>query len=40
LRSVDVLGVRVDDVTYGEALARLRDALTARTPLNKPGSAL
>jgi N-acetylglucosaminyldiphosphoundecaprenol N-acetyl-beta-D-mannosaminyltransferase len=33
LRSVDVLGVRIDDVTYGEALARLRHALTARTPL-------
>ncbi len=33
MRSVDVLGVRVDDVTYGEALARLQDALTSRTPL-------
>jgi N-acetylglucosaminyldiphosphoundecaprenol N-acetyl-beta-D-mannosaminyltransferase len=33
LRSVDVLGVRIDDVTYAEALARLRHALTERTPL-------
>jgi N-acetylglucosaminyldiphosphoundecaprenol N-acetyl-beta-D-mannosaminyltransferase len=33
LRSVDVLGVRVDDVTYAEALDRLRQALAARTPL-------
>jgi N-acetylglucosaminyldiphosphoundecaprenol N-acetyl-beta-D-mannosaminyltransferase len=33
LRSVDVLGVRVDDVTYAEALDRLHQAVAARTPL-------
>jgi N-acetylglucosaminyldiphosphoundecaprenol N-acetyl-beta-D-mannosaminyltransferase len=32
LRSVDVLGVRVDDVTYPEALAVLREAIRRRTP--------
>src|SRR5438445_6544096 len=28
----DILGVRVDDVTYAEALHKLRDALTTRQP--------
>jgi N-acetylglucosaminyldiphosphoundecaprenol N-acetyl-beta-D-mannosaminyltransferase len=32
-RSVNVLGVRVDDVTYSESLAILLDAVDARTPL-------
>lgn len=32
MRSVDVLGVRVDDVTYGEALAFLQEALSERRP--------
>jgi N-acetylglucosaminyldiphosphoundecaprenol N-acetyl-beta-D-mannosaminyltransferase len=32
MRSVDVLGVRVDDVTYREALALLRGALESRVP--------
>jgi N-acetylglucosaminyldiphosphoundecaprenol N-acetyl-beta-D-mannosaminyltransferase len=32
MHSVDVLGVRVDDVTYPEALAILRQALEARVP--------
>jgi len=32
LRSVDVLGVRVDDVTYAEALRLVRRAITTRTP--------
>jgi N-acetylglucosaminyldiphosphoundecaprenol N-acetyl-beta-D-mannosaminyltransferase len=31
-RVVDVLGVRVDDVTYAEALAILRERLATRTP--------
>ena len=31
-RSVDILGVRVDDVTYAEALAILLKALDARVP--------
>jgi N-acetylglucosaminyldiphosphoundecaprenol N-acetyl-beta-D-mannosaminyltransferase len=31
-RPVDILGVRVDDVTYAEALAVLRQALTTRVP--------
>src|ERR671933_2925031 len=31
-RSVDILGVRVDDVTYAEALAILLNALDARVP--------
>jgi N-acetylglucosaminyldiphosphoundecaprenol N-acetyl-beta-D-mannosaminyltransferase len=30
--SVDILGVRVDDVTYAEALAILRQAIRARAP--------
>src|SRR2546426_1350878 len=30
--SVDILGVRVDDVTYAEALAILRQAIEAREP--------
>jgi N-acetylglucosaminyldiphosphoundecaprenol N-acetyl-beta-D-mannosaminyltransferase len=30
--SVDILGVRVDDVTYLEALALLREAIRTRTP--------
>lgn len=30
--SVDVLGVRIDDVTYGEALARLHLAISERRP--------
>ena len=30
--SVDILGVRVDDVTYAEALAILRQAIEARVP--------
>jgi N-acetylglucosaminyldiphosphoundecaprenol N-acetyl-beta-D-mannosaminyltransferase len=33
VRSVDVLGVRVDDVTYPEALEVMRQALASRTPL-------
>jgi N-acetylglucosaminyldiphosphoundecaprenol N-acetyl-beta-D-mannosaminyltransferase len=33
MKSVDVLGVRIDDVTYAEALAVLRGALAAREPL-------
>jgi N-acetylglucosaminyldiphosphoundecaprenol N-acetyl-beta-D-mannosaminyltransferase len=33
VRSVDVLGVRIDDVTYAEALEKLRWALASRTPL-------
>jgi N-acetylglucosaminyldiphosphoundecaprenol N-acetyl-beta-D-mannosaminyltransferase len=32
MRSVDVLGVRIDDVTYAEALALLRAAIESRTP--------
>lgn len=32
-RSVEILGVRIDDVTYAEAIASLRDALDHRTPL-------
>jgi N-acetylglucosaminyldiphosphoundecaprenol N-acetyl-beta-D-mannosaminyltransferase len=32
VRSVDVLGVRIDDVTYSEALARLLEAVALRTP--------
>jgi N-acetylglucosaminyldiphosphoundecaprenol N-acetyl-beta-D-mannosaminyltransferase len=32
LRSVNVLGVRVDDVTYPEALAILRHAIESRVP--------
>jgi len=32
MQSVDVLGVRVDDVTYAEALAILRRAIQARVP--------
>src|ERR1700694_4107067 len=32
MSSVDVLGVRIDDVTYGEALTRLRVAIRDRTP--------
>jgi N-acetylglucosaminyldiphosphoundecaprenol N-acetyl-beta-D-mannosaminyltransferase len=32
-RSVDILGVRVDDVTYSEALALLLDAIAQRQPL-------
>src|SRR4051794_6904924 len=32
MKSVDVLGVRVDDVTYAEALALLRRALESRVP--------
>ena len=31
-RSVEVLGVRVDDVTYAEALSSLLDAIRARAP--------
>jgi N-acetylglucosaminyldiphosphoundecaprenol N-acetyl-beta-D-mannosaminyltransferase len=31
-RSVDVLGVRIDDVTYGESMALLRRALAERVP--------
>jgi N-acetylglucosaminyldiphosphoundecaprenol N-acetyl-beta-D-mannosaminyltransferase len=30
--SVDILGVRVDDVTYAEALGTLRQAIAARVP--------
>ena len=33
VRSVDVLGVRIDDVTYPEALGALRQALASRRPL-------
>ena len=33
MRSVDVLGVRIDDVTYPEALGVLRQALASRRPL-------
>jgi N-acetylglucosaminyldiphosphoundecaprenol N-acetyl-beta-D-mannosaminyltransferase len=33
VRSVDVLGVRVDDVTYSEALDVLLDAIRTRKPL-------
>src|SRR5712691_490072 len=32
MRSVDILGVRVDDVTYAEALRTLRQAIEARVP--------
>jgi N-acetylglucosaminyldiphosphoundecaprenol N-acetyl-beta-D-mannosaminyltransferase len=32
IRSVDVLGVRIDDVTYAEALSVLRSALESRQP--------
>ncbi|SRR6266540_5621261 len=32
MKSVRVLGVRVDDVTYAEAMQVLRDALASRTP--------
>ncbi len=32
VRAVDVLGVRVDDVTYDESLAMLRDAIARREP--------
>jgi N-acetylglucosaminyldiphosphoundecaprenol N-acetyl-beta-D-mannosaminyltransferase len=32
MQSVDVLGVRVDDVTYAEALARLLEAIADRRP--------
>jgi N-acetylglucosaminyldiphosphoundecaprenol N-acetyl-beta-D-mannosaminyltransferase len=32
MQSVDVLGVRIDDVTYAEALAILRRAIQARVP--------
>src|SRR5229473_25345 len=32
MRSVDILGVRVDDVTYAEALAILRQAIASRVP--------
>src|SRR5689334_9890709 len=32
MRSVDVLGVRVDDVTYAEARTLLLGAIDARTP--------
>jgi len=32
MSSVDILGVRVDDVTYAEALATLRQAIDARVP--------
>ncbi|MCA1645532.1 MAG: WecB/TagA/CpsF family glycosyltransferase [Chloroflexi bacterium] len=32
MQSVDVLGVRIDDVTYAEALAILRQAIQARVP--------
>jgi N-acetylglucosaminyldiphosphoundecaprenol N-acetyl-beta-D-mannosaminyltransferase len=31
-RSVDILGVRIDDVTYGEALDILRGAIRSRVP--------
>jgi N-acetylglucosaminyldiphosphoundecaprenol N-acetyl-beta-D-mannosaminyltransferase len=31
-RAVDVLGVRIDDVTYAEALALLRQAIVSREP--------
>jgi N-acetylglucosaminyldiphosphoundecaprenol N-acetyl-beta-D-mannosaminyltransferase len=33
VRSVEVLGVRIDDVTYPEALDVLRQALASRSPL-------
>jgi N-acetylglucosaminyldiphosphoundecaprenol N-acetyl-beta-D-mannosaminyltransferase len=33
VRSVDVLGVRIDDVTYASALALLRRAIETRSPL-------
>jgi N-acetylglucosaminyldiphosphoundecaprenol N-acetyl-beta-D-mannosaminyltransferase len=33
MQAVDVLGVRVDDVTYAEALALLLAAIAGRTPL-------
>ena len=33
MRSVDILGVRIDDVTYPEALALLLEAISARQPL-------
>src|SRR6266536_1938645 len=32
MSSVDILGVRVDDVTYAEALGTLRQAIDARVP--------
>src|SRR5438067_5430047 len=32
MKAVDVLGVRVDDVTYPEALALLEEAIRARVP--------
>ena len=32
MQSVDVLGVRVDDVTYAESMAILLDAIASRTP--------
>jgi N-acetylglucosaminyldiphosphoundecaprenol N-acetyl-beta-D-mannosaminyltransferase len=32
MKSVDVLGVRIDDVTYAEALGVLRAAIAARVP--------
>jgi N-acetylglucosaminyldiphosphoundecaprenol N-acetyl-beta-D-mannosaminyltransferase len=32
MRSVDVLGVRIDDVTYGEAVRLLLDAISSRSP--------
>jgi N-acetylglucosaminyldiphosphoundecaprenol N-acetyl-beta-D-mannosaminyltransferase len=32
MRSVDVLGVRIDDVTYGEALGILLQAIASRAP--------
>src|SRR3982074_638477 len=32
MASVDILGVRVDDVTYAEALAIMRGAIQARVP--------
>jgi N-acetylglucosaminyldiphosphoundecaprenol N-acetyl-beta-D-mannosaminyltransferase len=32
MRAVDVLGVRIDDVTYPEALARLLEAIASRRP--------
>jgi N-acetylglucosaminyldiphosphoundecaprenol N-acetyl-beta-D-mannosaminyltransferase len=32
VKSVDVLGVRVDDITYAEALAILLEAIAARSP--------
>jgi N-acetylglucosaminyldiphosphoundecaprenol N-acetyl-beta-D-mannosaminyltransferase len=32
MNSVDVLGVRIDDLTYSEALERLLEAIQSRTP--------